>query len=165
MMLLSYRLLASTASRAAKMACTGMRPLATSCPPERRRAAATGAAQRFSHTSTAAEVPGSSAAAASWEVLVAQRARGRPLEVGEGRGHLLEITNINCRHRPVLTLGHERDVQDPDNAAIHEIQQQRLHLPGGRQLPRPLQDHIIDRGPSPLIPRHDQATCMIGAAG
>ena len=38
-----------------------MRPLATSWPPERRLAAATGAAHRFSHTSPAADVPRSSA--------------------------------------------------------------------------------------------------------
>ena len=43
----------------------GSRPLATSWPPERRRATATGAAQRFSHTSTAADVPGSRTLAAS----------------------------------------------------------------------------------------------------
>ena len=48
------------------MAWTGRRPLATSWPPDFRSATATGAAQRFSHTSTAADVPGSSAAAASW---------------------------------------------------------------------------------------------------
>ena len=40
-----------------------MRPLATSWPPERRTAEANGAAQRFSQTSTAAELPGSIAAA------------------------------------------------------------------------------------------------------
>ena len=48
------------------MAWTGRRPLATSWPPDLRSATATGAAQRFSHTRTAAEVPGSRAAAASW---------------------------------------------------------------------------------------------------
>ena len=38
----------SVASRAAMTACTGMRPLATSWPPARRRATANGAAHRFS---------------------------------------------------------------------------------------------------------------------
>ena len=42
-----------------------MRPLATSWPPERRTAPANGAAQVFSKTSRAAEVPGSSAPPAS----------------------------------------------------------------------------------------------------
>jgi hypothetical protein len=48
MVLLSIYVAASTVSSAARMAWTGMRPPATSCPPERRSAMATGAAQRFS---------------------------------------------------------------------------------------------------------------------
>ncbi len=43
---------------AASSAWTGIRPLATSCPPERRTAEPNGAAQVFP-TSTAAELPGS----------------------------------------------------------------------------------------------------------
>jgi hypothetical protein len=43
----------------------GIRPLATSCPPEWRTAEANGAAQVFSQTSTAAELLGSTAAAAA----------------------------------------------------------------------------------------------------
>ena len=51
------------------MAWTGMRPLATSWPPDSRRARAMGAAQRFSQTSTAALVPGFGISGAGWAFL------------------------------------------------------------------------------------------------
>jgi hypothetical protein len=56
---------ASMASRVATSSWTGIRPLATTWPPARRSATAKGAAQTFSYTSTPAELPGSSAFAAS----------------------------------------------------------------------------------------------------
>ena len=49
------------------MAWTGIRPLATSRPPDLRSATATGAAQVFSQIRIAADVPGASAAPASWK--------------------------------------------------------------------------------------------------
>ena len=65
------------------MACTGSRPLATSWPPDLRRATATGAAQRFSQSSTAADVPGSSAAAASSRSSSSQQPGPGALELPE----------------------------------------------------------------------------------
>ena len=53
----------SSSSSAATSAWIGIRPLATSWPPERRTADAKGAAHTFSQTSTAAELSGSSASA------------------------------------------------------------------------------------------------------
>jgi hypothetical protein len=53
--------------------------------------------------------------------------------------------DLNAQHRPVAVLGHERDVQDPDDAAVHQVQQERLDLARSGWPARPLQDHIVDR--------------------
>jgi hypothetical protein len=79
------------------------------------------------------------------EVVEAQQARGGTLELGEGRGRLLEVPQLDRGHRPVPVLGHEGDVEDPHDAAVHQVQQQRRHLVG-RGLPAgPLQDDVVDR--------------------
>src|SRR3954447_6156972 len=57
------RVSTSSASMEAMIAWIGIRPLAISCPPERRSADAKGAAQRFSQMSTPAVLFGSMAAA------------------------------------------------------------------------------------------------------
>ena len=62
------------------MAWTGMRPLATSWPPDLRTATATGAAQRFSHTRTAAAVFGLERSRRLLEVVLAEEAGGGALE-------------------------------------------------------------------------------------
>jgi hypothetical protein len=52
--------------------------------------------------------------------------------------------------RPARGLGGEKEslrcatVEDPDDAPIHEMQQQPLHVAGVRLLAGPLQDHIVD---------------------
>ena len=102
------------------MACTGMRPLATSWPPDRRTATATGAAQRFSQMSTAADVPA--------------RARSRPPRGPPRRACPTTRPRTRRRRRPrsgspissaadgaVLALHHEGDVEDADDAAVDEV--------------------------------------------
>jgi hypothetical protein len=56
---------------------------------------------------------------------------------------LSSARSLSCWTVPVV--GHEGDVEDADDAAVHEVQQQRLHLTGGGLLAGPLQDHIVDR--------------------
>jgi hypothetical protein len=79
------------------------------------------------------------------QVLEVQQARGGAFELGERRGHLLEVAQLEPTHRPVLVLGHERDVQDADDALAHQVQQQRLDLAGVGVRTRPHQDRVVDR--------------------
>ena len=52
------------------------------------------------------------------------------------RGHLLELAKLDPRHRPVGIPDQDRNVEDADDAAVFEIQKQRLNLAGGRLLAR-----------------------------
>ena len=115
------------------MAWTGMRPLATSWPPERRSATAMGAAQRFSQTSTAATVPGSSAVAASSRSSWPSRPDDAPSNSARPASSSSSV-EVDRRDRPVQVLGEERDVEDPDEPAVDEVQEQRHHLAGDRRV-------------------------------
>ena len=126
------------------MAWTGMRPLATSWPPERRTAAANGAAQVFSKTSSAAEVPGSSAAPASSTSSSDEQARGGALEDRQ-LGHLAaEVGQLEAGDGAVLGLGDEGEVEDPDQAAVDQVDQVRRRLAVGLAA-GPLDQQVIDR--------------------
>ena len=122
-----------------------MRPLATSWPPERRSATATGAAQRFSQTSTAADGARLERRGRLLQVVLAEQAGRRPRELGEGPALVRLLGEVPSAHRPVGVLDEERDVEDPDDAAIDEVQQQRHHLAGHRLVAGPLQHHVVDR--------------------
>ena len=124
------------------MAWTGMRPLATSWPPDRRTATATGAAQRFSQTSTAADVPGSRAAAASSRSSSPSSPDDAPSN-SANPSPPVQGPDLERDHRAVLVLGHEGDVEDADDAAIDEIEQQRRDL-AVRLAPRPFEDDVVD---------------------
>ena len=87
-----------------------MRPLATSCPPDLRNATATGAAQRFSQTSTAAHVPGFQRLRRLLEILLADQAGRRPFERLEAAG-IFELAEVDGGDGPVLALDHQRDVE------------------------------------------------------
>ena len=118
---------ASLASSDARMAWTGMRPLATSWPPDRRSATARGAAQRFSHTRTMADAPGCSAAPASLRSCCVEQPRGRAVERGEAGAGRAEVGELHRRDRPVRRLREERDVEHADDAAVDEVED---HLGG-----------------------------------
>ena len=126
------------------MAWIGIRPLATSCPPERRSATANGAAQRFSHTSTPATVPGSSAVGGLLEVVRTEQAGRGALELREPFP-IGELGEVERAHGAVLALGQEREVEDADQAAIDQVQQQRHDLARDRLVAVPLEHHIVDR--------------------
>jgi hypothetical protein len=76
-------------SREARIACTGMRPLATSCPPERRGDRGGPAVLPDEHGRRGAGLEGGRGLL---QVVVAQQPRGRPLELGEGGGQPLQAT-------------------------------------------------------------------------
>ena len=121
-----------------------MRPLATSWPPERRTALANGAAQVFSKTSSAAEVPGSSALAGLADVVVGEQPRGGALEDGQ-LGHVAaEVGDLEAGDGAVLALGDEGEVEDADQAAVDQVDQVRRHL-AVRLAARPLDQEVIDR--------------------
>ena len=126
------------------MSSAGIRPLATSSPPERRTAATNGAAQLFSKTSSAAEVPGSSTAPASLDVLVAEQARGGAFEDRQLGDFAAEVGELERGDLPVLVLGDEDEVEDPDQAAVDQVDQVRRHL-AVRLLPGPLDQQVVDR--------------------
>jgi hypothetical protein len=79
------------------------------------------------------------------QIVLTEQAGRRALELGEAAALLRELGEVQRRHRSVPALGQEREVEDPDDAAIDEIQQERHHLAGDRLLAVPLQNHVIDR--------------------
>ena len=120
-----------------------MRPLATSWPPELRTAAAKGAAQRFSKTSRAAEVPGSSALAASPMSSSSSSPEEAPSKAAK-LDLVAEVGDLQRRDGAVLGLGDEGEVEDADQAAVDEVDQVRHRL-AGRLASRPLDEQVIDR--------------------
>ena len=83
----------------------GILPLATNCPPARRTAEANGAAQVFSHTNTAAELPGSIAAATA-----------------------VTSSSLSSLERAVLVLLQDQQVKHPDELPLHQISKGRGDL-------------------------------------
>ena len=65
-----------------------------------------------------------------------QQARGRALELGAGAATCWNSPKLDPRHRPVGIPDQDRNVEDADDAAVFEIQKQRLNLAGGRLLAR-----------------------------
>ena len=70
-------------------------------------------------------------------------------QAGRGAVHYGELATdlggLDRRDRAVLALDHERDVEDPDDAAVDEVEYQRGHLTPWLSLARPLEHHIVDR--------------------
>ena len=58
------------------------------------------------------------------------------------RGELGEVDSCD---RPVRALDEERDVEDADETAVHEVQQKWHHLAGDRRVAGPLEDDVVDR--------------------
>jgi hypothetical protein len=83
--------------------------------------------------------------AGRFQVVLTEQAGRRALEIGEAPALLRDFREVPCPHRPVLVLDDEREVEDPDEAAIDKIQEERHHLAGDRLIAGPLQDHVVDR--------------------
>ena len=122
-----------------------MRPLATSWPPERRSATATGAAQRFSHTSTRGRRAGLQRGGGLFEVVLAEQAGRRALELGEARAVGASSARSIAATEPSVVLDDERDVEDADDAAVDQVQIRAAYLAGDRLLARPLEHDVVDR--------------------
>ena len=121
-----------------------MRPLATSWPPERRTALAKGAAQVFSKTSRAAEVPGSKAPAASSMSSSESSPGSGALEDHQLRHLATEVGDLQPGDGAVLGLGDEGEVEDPDQPAVDQVDQVGRHLAVGLAA-RPLDQQVVDR--------------------
>ena len=118
-----------SASMAASSAWIGMRPLATSWPPDSRTAVPKGAAQVFSQTSTAAELPGSIAAATVGHVVLAEEhrelasyPRSSPISA------VVEVGQLERLERTVLVLLQDQEVEHTDQPAFDEVRQRRRDL-------------------------------------
>ena len=106
---------------------------------------AMGAAQRFSHTSTPATVPGSSAVAASSRSSWPSKPEDAPSNSARPVSCGRDLSQVDGGHRSVLGLDEESEVEDPDHAAIDEVQEQRHHLTGDWLIAGPLQHDVVDR--------------------
>jgi hypothetical protein len=80
-----------------------------------------------------------------FQVVLTEQPGRRAGEIGQAVALLRDLREVPRRDRAVLVLDDESEIEDPDDAAIHKIQQQRHHLAGHRLLTVPLQDHEIDR--------------------
>ena len=63
------------------------------------------------------------------EVGLVEQSRRRALEDGEVELATVELLQRERGHRPVVTTGDELEVEDPDHAPIHEIDQGRKPSP------------------------------------
>ena len=109
------------------MAWIGIRPVATSWPPDRRAAAANGAAQQFSQTSTP-DGPGLHGRREMLDVFFGED-RG---ETGLDRSQIVERVEIVDLHRfdGAGILAQDQDVEDADRAGVDERSERRGHLAG-----------------------------------
>ena len=95
-----------------------MRPLAINWPPERRAAAANGAAHSFSQMSTPAVLPGSIAAARCSTSSSAKQLRQLGLDSLK-LSELVDIGKLRCLDRTVLGLGQDQYVDHADGPEIN----------------------------------------------
>ena len=102
---------ARSAPIAARIAWAGMRPLVTSWPPDRRTAEPNGAAHVFSHTSTAAELPGSSTLPISSTSDSAKHRKIRLRRAQLTDLAVVGIAQLRSLHRPVHVLAEQQQVQ------------------------------------------------------
>ena len=105
----------SISSRAARTAWISIRPLATSCPPERRSATATGRRPPVlpdEHGRARARVQGRRGLL---EILLADQTGRRALRSRRSRGPV-ELAEVHGGDGAVLALDHQRDVEHPDDA-------------------------------------------------
>src|SRR4051812_42791069 len=87
--------------------------------------------------------PGLERGAGVLEVTGVEQAGRGAVEVGEGLAPVAEVGHVDRDDRAVGVLGDERDVEDADDPAVHEVDDQRGDLPG--RLPAgPLQDDVVD---------------------
>ena len=123
----------------------GIRPLAMSWPPERRAAAANGAAHRFSQMSTPAVLPGSIAAARCSTSSSASSSASSASSASQ----LAELADVGELHRldgTVVGLGEDQNVDHADDAAVDQCEQLGDHVAGEvARSRRELDDCVVDR--------------------
>ena len=71
-------------------------------------------------------------------------ANGGALEDAELGDGAADLGDVDPRYRAVLALGDESQVDDPDDAAVDEVDQVRDRL-AGRLPALPLDQHVVDR--------------------
>src|SRR5215218_8650326 len=107
----------------------GIRPLAISCPPERRAADANGAAQRFSQTSTPAVLRGSMAAARCSTSSSANSSASWALD-GLQLSEFADVGELRRLDGTVLVLGEDQYVDHADRSGVDQREQLCGHLAG-----------------------------------
>src|SRR3954468_10272589 len=79
-----------------------------------------------------------------FDVLVSEEPAGGAVELAPATAAAVDLADVQRRDGAVLALHQERDVEDPDDAAVDEVDDQRHRLTG--RLPaRPLDHDVVDR--------------------
>lgn len=80
-----------------------------------------------------------------FEVVLTDESGGHPLEDGQIELTVTgEVGDLQSAHGAVLLLPHERQVEDADQATVHEIDQEGQTL-AGHSVARKLHDQVVDR--------------------
>ena len=99
----------------------------------------------FSQTSSAAELPGSIAAASEINVVLAQHVRDVDLEFLDLAGDaFVDVTEFEALDRAVRVLGDEDEVEHSHEITIDEVAQRGCDV-AVELVPRELDDDVVDR--------------------